>query len=237
VIIWLIWNKRQILFDTVTRTAPLAGFGLLSTGLLTYVIGNSLDIAILEVASLAPIIAGVLLAMRGWPGLRALWFPVLFVAYLVPLPGMYLYAITGPLKQTISSIVEATLYAAGYPVAQTGVMIMIGQYELLVADACAGLNSMISLSAVGLLYLYLMRRQSWLHNALIFAGLLPIAFLANVVRVLALALITYHFGDAAGQGFLHGFSGLALFMFALAGILAFDAILSSTIARNTAALK
>jgi exosortase/archaeosortase family protein len=96
---------------------------------------------------------------------------------------------------------------------------------------------MISLSAVGLLYLYLMRRQSWLHNALIFAGLLPIAFLANVVRVLALALITYHFGDAAGQGFLHGFSGLALFMFALAGILAFDAILSSTIARNTAALK
>ncbi len=74
---------------------------------------------------------------------------------------------------------------------------------------------MFSLSAIGLLYLYLMRHKSWLHNGLIVASLLPIAFCANIVRVIILVLVTYHFGDAAGQGFVHGFSGMVLFVIAL----------------------
>src|SRR5207344_1473437 len=100
-----------------------------------------------------------------------------------------------------SSAAENILHAAGYPIGRTGVVLIVGQYQLLVADACSGLNSMFSLSALGFLYLYLMRRASVLHNALIVASILPIAFAANIVRVLVLILVTYHFGDAAGQGF------------------------------------
>jgi exosortase/archaeosortase family protein len=85
---------------------------------------------------------------------------------------------------------------------------------------------MFSLSALGLLYLYLMKHKSWLHNALILVSLLPIAFCANIVRVIILVLITYHFGDAAGQGFAHGLSGMVLFVIALIGILFLDAILA-----------
>jgi len=102
----------------------------------------------------------------------------------------------------------------------------MGQYQLLVADACAGLNSMFSLSALGVLYLYLMRRKNWLHIALILASLVPIAFCANVVRVIVLVLVTYHFGDAAGQGFVHGLSGLVLFVIALFGVVCLDATLA-----------
>jgi len=235
VIIWLIWDRRQILLDVPTRTAPVSGLALLVFGLLLYVVGRSQGIILIQVASLAPILAGVLLAMRGWPALRAMWFMLLFTAYLVPLPGYVEAAMTLPLKQNVSEIAEQILYAAGYPVAQEGVILSIGQYQLLVGDACSGLNSMFSLSALGLLYLYLMRYKSWLHNVLILASLLPIAFCANVVRVVILVLVTYHFGDAAGQGFLHGFSGMVLFIVALTAIILLDAILARLFKPRTSA--
>jgi exosortase B len=189
-------------------------------------------ILVFQVGALIPILAGVLLAMRGWPALRAMWFMLLFIAYLVPLPGYFEDAMTLPLKQNVSEVATRILYAAGYPIAHEGVILTVGQYQLLVADACAGLKSMFSLSAVGLLYLYLMRYPSWLHNGLILASLLPIAFCANIVRVIVLVLVTYHFGDAAGQGFAHGFSGIVLFVIALIVMLVLDAILARFFARR-----
>ena len=226
VLVWLIWDRRQVLLATPAGAAPLPGFALLVLGLLFYVVGRSQSISIFELGALAPILAGVLLVLRGWPALRAYWFMLLFIAYLVPLPGMFVDSVTGPLKQYVSAIAEQLIYSAGYPIARSGVVITIGQYQMLVADACSGLNSMFSLSAIGLLYLYLMRYRSWLHIGLIVASLLPIAFCANILRVIFLVLLTYHFGDAAGQGFLHGFSGMMLFVIALTLLLFFAAILA-----------
>ena len=226
VILWLIWDKRMALLDLPARTAPGPGLALLVFGLLLYVLGRSQAILVFQVGALIPILAGVLLAMRGWPALRAMWFMLLFIAYLVPLPGYFEDAMTLPLKQNVSEVATWILYAAGYPIAHEGVILTVGQYQLLVADACAGLKSMFSLSAVGLLYLYLMRYPSWLHNGLILASLLPIAFCANIVRVVVLVLVTYHFGDAAGQGFAHGFSGIVLFVIALIVMLILDTILA-----------
>ena len=226
VIVWLIWQRRAALFAVPSRTAPVAGFTSLVIGLLLYVIGRSQLIALFEIGALVPILAGVLLVMRGWPGIRALWFPVVFVAFMVPLPGAFVDALTGPLKQQVSEISEQLLHAAGYPVARSGVLMTIGQYQLLVADACAGMNSMFSLSALGVLFMYLTARASMLHNLVMLASILPIAFAANIVRVLALMLITYHFGDAAGQGFLHGATGIVLLVAALVILMALDAVLA-----------
>ena len=234
VILWLIWQKRAALFSASPDPAPATGLALLVCGLLIYVVGRSVGIALLEIGSLAPVLAGVLLAMRGWPALRALWFPLFFVAFMVPLPGIFVDAVTAPLKQGVSEITGRILYAAGYPVARSGVILLIGQYQLLVADACAGINSMFGLSALGLLYLYLVQSRSWLRNGLLLAGLLPIAFLANIARVTFLALITYHFGDRAGQGFLHGFSGMATFVVALSVIFLLDGILAFLIRTRAA---
>ena len=228
VIAWLFWRQKDALLGVSRGNAP-AGIALLVFGLLLYVVGRSQDITIFEAGALAPILAGALLALRGTQGLRAFWFPILFVAFLIPLPGIFVDALTGPLKREVSEIAEQLLYAAGYPVARNGVMLTVGQYQLLVADACSGLNSMFSLSALGLLYLYIIQRPSWLHNGLMIAAILPIAFVANIVRVLALVLVTYHFGDEAGQGFLHGAAGIVLMLVALTFLLTFDAILARII--------
>jgi exosortase B len=236
VVVWLIWRRRDVLFappgaghEQDFAGAPAAGFALVVCGLLLYVLGSSQEISLFEIGSLAPVLAGVVVALRGWGALRALWFPLAFVAFMVPLPQVFVDWVSSPLKQQVSALAEQLLYGAGYPVARSGVVLAIGKYQLLIVGACSGLNSMFSLLAVGAFYLHLMRHVSRLHNALIVASLLPIAFCANIVRVIVLVLVTYHFGDAAGQGFLHRFSGMLLFVTALALIVGLDALLSRTI--------
>ena len=229
VILWLIWTKRAALFAAPFYPAPVTGFVLLVLGLLVYLVGRSVDIALFEIGALAPILAGALLAMRGWRCLRAFWFPILFIAFMLPLPVIFVDALTGPLKQQVSAISEQLLYWAGYPIARNGVMLTIGQYQLLVADACSGLHTMFSLSALGLLFMYLTARSSILHNIVMLASVLPIAFIANIVRVLVLLLITYHFGDEAGQGFLHGAAGIVLLLVALVVLIVLDFVLARVI--------
>jgi exosortase B len=226
VTLYLIWQQRAMFLAGAgtrpTGVEAASGWTLLVVGLLAYALGRSQDILLFEVGSQIPVILGMLLITLGTKAARALWFALFFLLFIVPLPGFVVDAATGPLKQYISVIAEQVLYAAGYPIARSGVMLTVGQYQLLVADACSGLHSMFSLSAMGLLYLYLMQRTSMARNLIIMAAILPIAFAANVIRVMVLILVTYHLGDEAGQGFLHGFAGIMLFIIGLLFLFVLD---------------
>ncbi|MBK8335651.1 MAG: exosortase B [Sterolibacteriaceae bacterium] len=225
VVAWLVWDNRRFFGYAPTGASPLIGWSLVLLGLMSYMLGRSQTIPLLDIGSFIPVAAGAILVLRGWPGLKMLWFPILFSAFAIPLPGLIVDAATGPLKQSVSSIAESILYVTGYPIARSGIVLNVGQYQLLVADACSGLNSMFSLSALGLVYLYLMRYRSFVHVGLLVACILPIAFAANIVRVMILVLVTYHFGDEAGQGFIHGFAGMILFLVALLMLFGFDSLL------------
>lgn len=228
--LFLVWQRRDVFLEPTPAGQPgrvqvVLGWALLITGLLAFALGRSQSIILLEVGSQIPVILGMLLITLGVRSVRALWFPLFFLLFMIPLPGILVEATTGPLKQYISAIAEQVLYAAGYPIARSGVTLTVGPYQLLVADACSGLHSMFSLSAMGLLYLYLMQRTSIARNLIIMAAILPIAFVANVVRVMVLVLVTYHLGDEAGQGFLHGFAGIMLFVIGLLFLFALDWVL------------
>lgn len=223
VVLYLMWQRRyHVLQDTSSRPVQVFGGLVMLFGLLVYVVGRSQDILIFDIGSQIPVLVGILLVSGGAAALRLMWFPLCFMVFLVPLPGFFVDAVTGPLKQSVSELAEVSLYQAGYPIARSGVTLSIGQYDLLVADACSGLHCMFSLSAMGLLYLYAMRRTGWLRNGIIMASIIPIAFLANVARVIAIVLVTYYFGDEAGQGFIHGFAGILLFIISLLFLFALD---------------
>jgi exosortase B len=229
VALYLLWTQRAVLAPSSAQTAvasrPVLGGFVLTIGLLLYALGRSQEILIFEVGSQIPVLIGTSLITLGMRPVRALWFALFFLLFMVPLPGFVVDAATGPLKQHVSEIAEHFLYLFGYPVARSGVTLTVGPYQLLVADACSGLHSMFSLSAMGLLYLYLMQHGSWWRNGLLIASILPIAFCANIVRVIILVLVTYHLGDAAGQGFLHGIAGILLFIVALLFLFALDGAL------------
>lgn len=226
VALWLLYTKWNEIADSVDQApAPLIGWPLLIAALLLYALGRSQDILIFEVGSLIPLLMGLLLVFFGRSTLGKLWFPLFFMLFMIPLPGVLVDTVTQPMKMGVSWAAEHVLYALGYPIARTGVILVIGQYQLLVADACAGLHSLFTLEALGLLYLNLVRHDSLARNVTLAILIVPISFCANVIRVIVLTLITFHFGDEAGQGFLHGFAGMVLFISALILIIGVDSML------------
>ncbi|MFO1320289.1 MAG: exosortase B [Burkholderiales bacterium] len=227
VTVWLFWRCRAQLAAVTRRQATISGGAVLLVGLLMYVLGRTQQIYAFEIGAQIPVVLGSVLIMRGWAGLRAATFPIFFLVFMIPWPGMIVDFATAPLKQGISEVAERVLYFAGFPIARTGVVLSIGPYQLLVADACSGLHSIISLSALGTLYLYLMQHRSLTRNLILAALLIPIAVSANVVRVIVLVLVTYTLGDEAGQGFLHGFAGMVLFVAALMFLFLVDSVLGT----------
>lgn len=164
------------------------------------------------------------LAYGGRRGLRCFWFPLAMTGYLLVWPGWLIDAATAPLKLGIAETVSGVLYAAGLPVARAGAVISIGSYELMIVDACAGLNSLLALTAIGAVYLYIVKRSSLAINMALFAAAIPLALIANLIRVLLLVLITHYFGYDAGQGFLHDGAGLVMFACALGGFFLLDSL-------------
>ena len=225
VCIWLMWRKRLDYLALAETPTPIAGSVALVFGGLLYLLGRTQDLDTFAVASQIFILIGIFLWLKGWSAVRLMAFPLFFMIFMVPLPSVLVQVVTVPLKTAVSYVAESILYQFGYPVARTGVIISVGQYQLLVADACAGLNSMFTLEALGLLYMNLMSYGSMTRNVLLAVLVVPISFCANIIRVMILILVTYHFGDEAGQGFVHGFAGMVLFMVALTLILIVDSLL------------
>lgn len=219
---WFLWRKREALVALPPQPAPAWGYASLGLAMLLYALGRSQAILMFEVGALIPTLAGLLLLSRGFAALRVAWFPLFFLLFMVPLPDVLVSGLTTPLKSLVSAAATDLMSALGYPVGRSGVVITVGQYQLLVADACAGLNSIFTLEALGLIYLQLMNYRSPWRNVFLALVLLPISVLANIVRVVILVLVTYHFGDEAGQGFVHGFAGLVLFLVALLLMLSVD---------------
>ncbi|MCC8996185.1 MAG: exosortase B [Nitrosomonas sp.] len=224
--LWLIgrrWSSMLIISDKESNSN--FGWIVFFLGLLGYIIGRSQQILLFEIGSFILLLSGTLLIKRGFSALKVMWFPLFFLLFMIPLPGSVVSVLTMPMKMAVSYVAEQILFFSDYPIARNGVILQVGQYQLLVADACAGLQTLLTLEALGLFYLNLVHHTSVFRNVALAILIVPISFSANVIRVIVLTLITYHFGDSAGQGFLHDFAGLVLFVSALILILIMDGLL------------
>ena len=220
--LWAVW--RELKGTNVVRKPGNLVLGLLMLGVSLGVFVIARITGILEIEAFAmygALISGVY-AVQGPAVIRLIWFPLVYLAFTLPPPDTVVAAVTQPIKIAISSWAVTLLHAIGYPIASSGVTIQIGQYQLLVAAACAGLNSIVTLTALCLFYVYLRHRSNPVAFLVIALAAIPIAVVANFVRVLVLILMTYHLGDAVAQGFMHDFAGLLMFSVALFTIFAVD---------------
>ncbi|HQV89568.1 MAG TPA: exosortase B [Nitrosomonas sp.] len=223
---WLMYRKwPELLYKKERISGQTAGWVIFFIALTLYIIGRSQQILLFEIGSSVLVLMAILLIKFGYIALKIMWFPLFFLLFMIPLPGQLVSLLTMPMKMAVSYVAENILFWIDYPIARNGVVLQIGQYQLLVADACAGLQTLLTLEALGLFYLNLIQHGSLFRNVVLAILIVPISFTANVIRVIVLTLVTFHYGDAAGQGFLHEFAGLVLFITALILIMSADGLL------------
>jgi exosortase len=220
--LWLLVKMIPETAEVRRRPPAWRAYGAIAAIAAALLLFRTAAVIELEVYALYALFVATLYSYFGARALQILWFPLFYLLFAVPLPDSLVAALTNPLKMWISETAVSFLHLIGYPIASAGVMIQIGQYQLLVAAACAGLNSLITLTALTLFYVYLSHRANWRYMAVLIAAAVPVAIFSNLIRVLLLILITYHGGEAAAQGFLHNFAGMTTFVISLATIYLLD---------------
>ena len=221
--LWLLWREFKQARHLQQAGSLWMTLLALAVFLPIYLLAGITGILEVQVIAMYGALITTAYLLFGIKVLKACWFPLLYLAFALPPPDTVVAIITQPVKIAISQAAVGLLYSVGYPVGASGAIIQIAQFELLVAAACAGLNSLITLSAICLFYVYLSHRNDMRAFLLMSLVVVPVAVLANFVRVIILILLTYHAGEAAAQGFLHDFAGLVTFSAALASMLAINA--------------
>lgn len=223
--LWLLHRRWRDVSHHAAPASPSVVWTLLAVLVPLQVFARITQIVEIEGYLMYAVVLVVLYSLVGLEVMKRLWFPLFYLAFIFPPPETLVAFVTVPMKIWLSEAAIWFLALLGYPIGGEGVRIYIGQYELLVAAACSGINSIISLSAISLFYIYMRHQARWRYALLLVLLIVPVALIANFVRVLILILLTYHAGEAAAQGFLHNFAGIVMFAIALATIFGLDLLL------------
>lgn len=221
---WLLWRRIPSFKAEGQPGAAWLTFLAVALSLPIYVVGRAYDLLSLEAAGVFGFGLAILHDRFGVRAMLKNWFPIFYLGLLLPVPGWLLDQATAPLKLLVSALSAGLVELLGIPLVREGVTMTVGPYQLLVEDACSGLNSLIGLIAVTLFYIYLLRNADWRYSAFLVCLIIPVAIAANVLRIFTLILLTYYFGDAVGQGFLHVTAGLFLFAVSLVLMFMIDSV-------------
>jgi exosortase len=201
------WTKTEIEPANFGFVVMIAAIGLLLLGSL----GAELFISRF---SLLVLLAGMILFLAGWRMLRAVSFPLGYLMWMIPIPVIIYNQITFPLQLIASRLATSWLELAQVPVLRDGNVLVMSNYSLEVVEACSGIRSLMTLMALAVAYGYLVSPQRWVRYVLA-ALMVPIAIITNAIRIMGAGILAHRFGPAAAEGFLHEFSGWAIFLGAL----------------------
>jgi len=210
--IYLAWERRQRLIEAAQRPSTL-GLLVLLGSLVTLFAGVLGAELFLTRVSIVGITAGTVLFVLGWTHLRILAFPIAFLLLMIPIPAIVFNQIAFPLQLLASQFGESALHVANIPVLREGNVIFLANTTLEVAEACSGIRSLVSLLTLGIIYGYFTDRRNWVRATVTLATI-PIAIVANGMRVAGIGVAAHYYGPAVTTGFIHTLSGWAVFVVA-----------------------
>jgi exosortase len=214
---YLTWERRARLSAEPLRPAPI-GLAVVLASLAMLVIGTLGAELFLTRVSMVGVVAGGILFLCGWAWLRVMAFPVAFLLLMIPLPAIVFNQIAFPLQLLASQAGAAAVSALGIPVLREGNLIVLSYTTLEVAEACSGIRSLVSLITLGVLYGYFIDPRMSVRLALL-VSTIPVAILANAIRVAGTGIAAEYLGAESAEGFFHGFSGWAVFLVACTALI------------------
>lgn len=210
--VYFIWERRSRLVQIQGRPSML-GLGVILCSILLLLAGVLGAELFLTRISIIGSLVGIVLFLFGWQHFRLLAFPLAFLLLMIPIPAIIFNQIAFPLQLLASRAGEAGISLFGIPVLREGNLIVLANTTLEVAEACSGIRSLVSLLTLGIVFGYFTDHRNGVRTAIALMTI-PIAVIANGLRVAGTGIAAHFWGDRAAQGFLHEFSGWLVFVVA-----------------------
>jgi len=211
----LIWLKRRELSGISIQSSKL-GIWIIIIGLLLHIVSALTRIYFISAYSLFIVITGIIVYFFGKKFTLTILFPLCFLLFMVPAPVAIIESTTLKMKLMTAQASVFVIQLFGTPVVREGSTVYLSNTSVVVDDPCSGLKSLISLSALGILFAYIVK-ASYPRKVVLFLLSIPIALLANMIRTTATILIANVYGNKiVTDGLLHTAFGLMVFVIAFA---------------------
>jgi exosortase len=210
---YVLWQRKEILASLSMRPTSV-GLVMVVTALLILFAGDLGAEVFLQRVSLLILICGMILYLVGKDHLKRLSFPMGLLLLMIPLPAIIFYQITFPLQLLASTLAAHLIQLTSIPVFQEGNILHMANTSIEIVEACSGIRSLFSLITLGLIVAYF-TQSHFAIRALLVASTIPIAIVANALRLMGTAVLAHRFGARFAQGFFHLFSGWLILISAL----------------------
>jgi len=216
---FIFWRKRHQLKGA--KSFPL-GIVVIIFGLLLHIVGFVFYFNFLSAISFLVVLSGLVLYFWGKKGLKCLLFPLCFLIFMIPFP--FLDNIGNWLQSLSANWSASIIGAMGIPVAISGGEIRLEEAAFIIGVPCSGINTLISLLALTAIFGYFLRGRFY-KRAILFVIAVPIAVLANLVRIVSVLLIANYYGAEAAMSFFHTYSSVLFFVVAVLFLVVFSRLL------------
>jgi exosortase len=209
--LFFVWGKRKLL-SSIKISNSNWGALILALSLVIYLLSYAGHLAVISRLMIVCSLFGLILFTLGKTIFRQLAFPLFFLLFMVPVPDSVLNLVSFPLQLFATKVSTVTIHGLSIPAYREGNMLYFAQTQLEIAEACSGIRSIIAFTMLSVIFAYLLDK-GWTRRVILLASAIPLAFFANIVRVTGTGILAHFFGAKVARGFLHDFSGLAVFAF------------------------
>jgi exosortase len=209
--LYFVWQKKDEL-KSAQRSNSGLGMIILLASMVFYLISYLGSIAVVSRAMIVSSLIGLVLFTLGKEIFILLIFPLLYLFFMVPVPDTVLGFGALPLQLLATKVSTFIIQLFSIPAYREGNMLYFAQTQLEVAEACSGIRSIMSFGMLSFIFAYMMDKIWWKRIVLVLSTI-PLALFANIIRVTGTGILAHFYGSKVALGFLHEFSGLAVFAF------------------------
>ncbi|MBI4893686.1 MAG: exosortase [Acidobacteria bacterium] len=228
---YIVWQRRNEILSKSYESNWLGLIPLILGALLLAFGTFGVELFVTRVAFVLSL-TGVVFTLGGWGLIKELYFPLILLLFMIPLPSVIYYQITFPLQLLASQIAEHSIELAGIPILREGNVLRLPSGDLSVVEACSGIRSLMSLSFLSLVYGFFFDEKPWMRWVLL-GCTIPIAIFANAMRVTLTGLLS-EVNPELAKGLFHSLEGWVIFMVALVLLVATHQLINAVYRRSRA---
>jgi exosortase len=211
--VYVLWARRGMLGSEPVQSSWW-GLLILAAGLALRFAGTYSFFDWLTAASIVPSLAGLVVLAGGWRALHWSWPALAFLLFMIPVPYRVEVALAQPLQRVAAVSSTYVLQTLGFMAISEGNVIRLGDTRIGVVEACSGLSMLLIFFALATAVTLVVKRP-WPEKAVIMISALPVAIIANVIRITATGILHKVAGPKMADLVFHDLAGWLMMPLAL----------------------